>query len=66
MDVQRPHVMVETPRDLPNWPGLLMMWRQGAGGEWEGWVAVMMKSNAHGGFDRCEMRWVPASQMRPA
>ncbi len=65
MDVQRPHVMIENPRDLPNWPGLLMAWRQRPDGEWDGWVAIMSKSNAHKGFDTCSMRWVPASQMRP-
>lgn len=61
MKVQRPHVLVETPRDLPSWPGLLNEWRQTAEGEWEGWVAMMTKSNAHGGFDALQFRWVPTS-----
>lgn len=65
MRVERPHVLVTTARDRPDWPGLLIMWRQTPDGDWEGWVAISSKSNAHGGFDRLDFRWVPAAELRP-
>jgi hypothetical protein len=64
-EIETDLLMIGNPRNLPDWHGLSMAWRQRPDGEWERAVAIMFKSNPHKGLDTCSMRWVPASQLRP-
>lgn len=48
-------------------PGILLMWRKGRRGEWEGWVVYASTySTGHGPETRVTQSWVNASHIREA